>query len=155
MADDERSEDQEQQADEAEQQEPTEEAGVQEQGTAEGAEQEPEEPQETEDAEVAEEAEAAAAEAEMPPLEMNVFDLLRASVGMFAQEAWVGLGIQARPGVGEDKTDLRCARVAIDTLEFLVAKLADEMEDEDKKAFDAELSNLRINYVRLSGSKEQ
>ena len=149
MADDERSEDQEQQADEAEQQEPTEEAGVQEQGTAKGAE------QETEDAEVAEEAEAAAAEAEMPPLEMNVFDLLRASLGMFAQEAWISLGIQARPGGSEVKTDLRCARVAIDTLEFLLAKLADEMEDEEKKAFDAELSNLRINYVRLSGSKEQ
>lgn len=127
MADDQRTEDQEQQADEPEQQEATE----------------------------AEAREAAGAEAEMPPLEMNVFDLLRASVGMFAQEAWVGLGIRARPGASEVETDLRCARVAIDTLEFLLAKLADELDPDEKRAFDAELSNLRINYVRLSGSEQQ
>jgi len=103
----------------------------------------------------AQEAEQAEEPAEAPPVEMDVFDLLRMSVGLFAQEAWIGLGIQARPGSSEVKPDLRLARTAIDTLEFLVGQLGDELEAAEKREMDALLANLRINYVQRSGSEEQ
>lgn len=134
MSDDERADDSEQHAEPPEP-EPSEEPAAEEEPTAGAAE--------------------AGAEAEAPPLEMDVFDLLRLSAVSFAQEAWCSLGIRLRPGAQEVEADLRCARVAIDTLELLLKQLADELEPQEKQAFDAELTNLRINFVRLTGSERQ
>ncbi len=64
------------------------------------------------------------------PEDMNVFDLLRAMIPLFVQEAWVALGLQARPGAADVHTDLRCARVAIDTTQALIDKLGDEATEE-------------------------
>lgn len=131
MSDDERADDSEKQAEEPAEHEFSEEPAVEEEPTAE------------------------AAEAEAPPLEMDVFDLLRLSAVSFAQEAWCSLGIRLRPGAQEVEADLRCARVAIDTVELLLKQLADELEPQERQAFDAELTNLRINFVRLTGSEKQ
>jgi hypothetical protein len=135
VSDDERADDSEKQAEEPAEQEPSEEPAVEEEPTAEAAE--------------------AGAEAEAPPLEMDVFDLLRLSAVSFAQEAWCSLGIRLRPGAQEVEADLRCARVAIDTVELLLKQLTDELEPQERQAFDAELTNLRINFVRLTGSEKR
>ncbi|MFW6438259.1 MAG: hypothetical protein ACOCZ7_04515, partial [Armatimonadota bacterium] len=58
--------------------------------------------------------------AEGPPPDTDVFDMLRAAAGLFTQEAWIALGLQPRYGSGEAQMDLRCAKVAIDTTQFLV-----------------------------------
>lgn len=81
-------------------------------------------------------------------MEVDVFDMLRASIGLFIQEAWYALGVQARPGTNEVTTDLRCARVAIDTTQALIEQLGDEATDEEKREFEQVLANLRLNFVR-------
>ena len=83
-----------------------------------------------------------------PSMEVDVFDMLRATIGLFIQEAWYALGVQARPGTKEVATDLRCARVAIDTTQALIEQLGDEATEEEKREFEQVLANLRVNFVR-------
>ncbi|MEA3399819.1 MAG: DUF1844 domain-containing protein, partial [Armatimonadota bacterium] len=93
---------------------------------------------------------------EPPPMaEADVFDMLRAAIGLFTQEAWFALGVQARPGASETRTDLRCARIAIDTTRLLVEQLGDEAEVEERREFEQLLTNLRINFVRRQQSSNE
>ncbi len=86
---------------------------------------------------------------------VGFYDFLRYSAVSFAAEAWIALGVQLRPGASELETDFRAARIAIDTLEFLVGQLGEEVEPEEKQAFEAELTNLRVNYVRRSTEEKE
>lgn len=88
------------------------------------------------------------------PEDVNVFDLLRAMIPLFVQEAWVALGLQARPGAADVHTDLRCARVAIDTTQALIEKLGDEATDEERREFDQVLTTLRVNFVSRQAKLE-
>ncbi len=83
-----------------------------------------------------------------PPDDLNVFDMLRAAIGLFVQEAWIALGVQARPGTTEVHTDLHGARIAIDTTHLLIEKLGDEATAEEKREFEQIMTNLRMNFVR-------
>lgn len=118
-------------------------------------EQQPEEAAEEEQAPFEEPEDAEQAEGEPPVAPLGLFDFLRYSAVSFAAEAWIALGVQLRPGADELETDLRAARIAIDSLEFLVGQLADELEPEERQGFDAELTNLRVNYVRRSSAEEK
>ena len=103
---------------------------------AEEAEQEPEEVEET------------AAEQEMPATEVDVYDTLRFVISMLARQAWIMMGVQIAPGATELKQDLVQAKIAIDTLEFIVGKLEPQLDAGEKSEVDALLTNLRINYVK-------
>lgn len=94
-------------------------------------------------------------DAEAPPADTDVFDMLRAVVGLFAQEAWIALGLQARYGSGETKMDLRCAKVAIDTTQMLVEQLGDEANADEKREFDRTLTDLRVNFMRRRKRAEE
>ena len=115
-------------------QQPAEQEAVAEQ--AEEAEQEPEEVEET------------AAEEELPATEVDVYDTLRFVISMLAQQAWMMMGVQIAPGATELRQDLVQAKIAIDTLEFVVGKLEPQLEAGEKSELDSLLTNLRINYVK-------
>lgn len=87
--------------------------------------------------------------------ETDVFDMLRAAIGLFAQEAWIALGVQARYGAAETAVDLKCARIAIDTTRILVENLGDEATDEEKREFEQLLTNLRINFLRRKSKSHE
>ncbi len=93
--------------------------------------------------------------ADMPGADTDVFDMLRAAIGLFAQEAWIALGVQARYGSSETEVDLRCARIAIDTTRMLIEQLGDEATDAERREFDQLLTNLRINFVRRNSAHEE
>lgn len=90
-----------------------------------------------------------------PPVDTDVFDMLRAAIGLFAQEAWIALGVQARYGSSETGVDLHCARIAIDTTRMLIEQLGDEATDEERREFDQLLTNLRLNFVRRKSKSEE
>jgi hypothetical protein len=94
-------------------------------------------------------------DAEAPPLDTDVFDMLRAAIGLFTQEAWIALGLQPRYGAGETEMDLRCAKVAIDTTQWLVEQLGDEAAEEEKRDFDRTLTDLRVNFMRRRKRAEE
>jgi len=83
-----------------------------------------------------------------PPPDTTVFDMLRAAIGLFAQEAWIALGLQPRYGSNETKLDLRYAKVAIDTTQILVEQLGEEADAEEKREFERILTDLRVNFMR-------
>lgn len=85
---------------------------------------------------------------EGPPEDTDVFDMLRAAIGLFAQEGWIALGLQPRYGASETKIDLRCAKVAIDTTQMLVEQLGDEADPDERREFDRTLTDLRVNFMR-------
>lgn len=118
-----------------------------EEGTEEAAESAPD-TGESPDEEVPEET-AAAAEAEGVSLaELSVYDTLRFVLGLLMQQAWIHLGIQLAPGADDLKEDLPQARVAIDTLDFIVEKLQPELSDSERSELSTVLANLRLNYVK-------
>ena len=85
---------------------------------------------------------------EVPLQDLDVYDMLRFVVSLLTQQAWVSLGIQKAPGAEDVKKDLPQAKVAIDTLEFVIDKLAPDLESQEKAELDSALSNLQINYVQ-------
>ena len=92
--------------------------------------------------------ETAEAVPEVPLQALDVYDMLRFVVSLLTQQAWVSLGIQKAPGAEEVEQDLHQAKVAIDTLEFVVNKLEPDLESQEKAELDSVLSNLQINYVK-------
>ena len=85
---------------------------------------------------------------EVPLQALDVYDTLRFMVSLLIQQAWVSLGIQKAPGAEEVEHDLPQAKVAIDTLEFVIDKLAPDLESQERAELDSVLSNLQINYVK-------
>lgn len=83
-----------------------------------------------------------------PAPDTDVFDMLRAAIGLFTQEAWIALGLQPRYGSGDTEIDLRCAKVAIDTTQMLIERLGDEADAEEKREFERILTDLRVNFMR-------
>ncbi len=102
-------------------------------------------PTETEAPEETPEAPPQAETGEAP--DIGVFGILRFAVSLLSQQAWVELGLQALPG-HDTRTDLPAARVAIDTLTFLVDKLQPDLDQGEKKELEGLLANLRANYVQ-------
>ncbi len=84
---------------------------------------------------------------EVPLQALDVYDMLRFVVSLLTQQAWVSLGIQKAPGAEDVEQDLPQAKVAIDTLEFVIDKLAPDLEPQERAELDSVLSNLQINYV--------
>ncbi len=123
------------------------------------------EPQMTdEDAAAATEAEAdvveeattdadAEGDAESEPLDMSsldVYQVLRIFIGMLSEQAWVSLGLHVRPGASDTEVRLTEARIAIDTLKFVSAQLADNLQDAEKRELDTLITTLQMNYVQKS-----
>ncbi len=69
-------------------------------------------------------------------------------------QAMVQLGKLAEPGSGEIKRDLNGARGTIDLLETLVWKVKRGAEQQELKALDGLLTELRLNFIDESGGGE-
>jgi hypothetical protein len=112
-------------------------------------------PQEDAFAAEAEPADASRAEAESQPEGAqgtpNVWVLLHYSLQLFAQHAWVSLGLVADPATGQSRADLAEARVAIDTVSDLASRLesapADVIPSNARRDLRNLVNDLRLNYV--------
>ncbi|MCX8052772.1 MAG: DUF1844 domain-containing protein [Armatimonadetes bacterium] len=105
------------------------------------------------------EAKAEARETETPKTERSegaefptprVYDLLQFMVGMLAEQAWTRMGIRLAPGQKEPETDLMQAKIAIDTIVFIVDKIQPHIGEEERRALRTLVSDLQINFVRLT-----
>ena len=95
------------------------------------------------------EAEEGAGEQEIPPeVQLDTYGLLRMCVGMFAEQAWIHLGVRLAPGAKDTATDLPQAKLAIDTLAYLKEALGDNLGAEEKREVDQLLATLRLNFVQ-------
>jgi len=105
-------------------------------------------PPETPPAEDAPTDEPPAEDGERP--DIDVYSLLRMSIGMYAQQAWVHLGLVKDPYKDTTEMNLPMAQIAIDTVAFMAEKLGDELDEGEKREMDSLLTNLRINFAQRS-----
>ena len=82
----------------------------------------------------------------LPP--MDVYSLLGTTVGLLANSAWAWLGLVPNPFSGQMERDFAQARVAIDTVAFLVGQLESHVGEEERREMQNLIANLRINYVQ-------
>jgi len=89
--------------------------------------------------------------AEGPQLPVpSVYDLLQFMVGMLAEQAWTRMGIRLAPGMREPEKDLGQAKIAIDTIVYIVDAIHPHVGEEERKALRGLVSDLQINFVRQS-----
>lgn len=81
-------------------------------------------------------------------VKIDVYGLLRMTLGMFAEQAWVQMGLQLAPGAKELTKDLKQTRIAIDTVNFMKEALGDNLRPEEKREVEQLLATLRMNYVQ-------
>ena len=82
--------------------------------------------------------------------EVGVFGILRLSVSLLSQHAWIALGVQAPPG-GDTRQDLPEAKIGIDALVDIIEHLQPDLDDAEKRELDNLVANLRINYIQRAG----
>jgi ABC-type Zn2+ transport system substrate-binding protein/surface adhesin len=80
----------------------------------------------------------------------SVYDLMMYMAGMIAEQAWLHMGLRLAPGKKEPTKDLAQAKVAVDTVVFLVDKLGSHIAEEDRRALRGLVSDLQMNFVRQS-----
>ncbi|MFN3652736.1 MAG: DUF1844 domain-containing protein [Armatimonadota bacterium] len=85
---------------------------------------------------------------QMPDL--GVDGILRMAIGLLHERAWIDLGLQGDPITGQIQAKLPDARRAIDAVADLAKYVDATATPEEKRELQVMLTNLRVNYVRLS-----
>lgn len=85
-----------------------------------------------------------------PQMQFDTYGLLRLMLNMLAEQAWVEMGLRMAPGSTDLRTDLKQARLAIDTLAYLKDALAENLQAAEKRELDQLLATLRMNFVQRS-----
>jgi hypothetical protein len=88
----------------------------------------------------------------------DVWMLLQYALQLFAQQAWMAMGLVANPATGQVEVDLAQARVAIDTVGDLVGRLEGAPESalpaNARRELRNVLNNLRLNFVNQRKANE-
>ena len=80
----------------------------------------------------------------------DVYSMLQFCFGVFAEQAWVHMGIRLGPGKKELTKDLVQAKIAIDMVTVIADKLHASLEEENRRIIRSVVSDLQINFVRQS-----
>jgi len=89
------------------------------------------------------------AQAMMPD---SVYDVIPGVVLMLSELAWQKIGLRANPKTGKVQTDFDEAKVAIDTVAFLVDRLLPKAPAEQQRDLRNLVSNLKINFAKQSAA---
>ena len=87
-------------------------------------------------------------EAKLPSL--SIRDRLLMSIDILHQGSWIAMGLIADPATGEIKRDLEQARIAIDCVGYLAAKVEPDLDDHTRRELKNLVSDLQINFVQQS-----
>ncbi len=68
-------------------------------------------------------------------------------IGILNSKAWEYLGLMMNPETKEIKQDLKKAKISIDSFEFLLNQIKNELNTEEKRQLGDMLANLQMNYV--------
>jgi hypothetical protein len=91
----------------------------------------------------------ASSDGESAPLpKMDVYALLSTTISLLANGAWGWMGLTPNPFTGEMEKDMSQAKVAIDSVAFLVDRVEPGVSETALRDLRTMLSNLRVNYVQ-------
>jgi hypothetical protein len=81
---------------------------------------------------------------------LDTYVLLSLFINILSSKAWQHLGIRVKPGTETVERDLERAKIAIDCIAFLIDKLDTQLQDSEKKRLRNLLTDLQINFVRIT-----
>ncbi len=84
---------------------------------------------------------------------LKVDTMLRVFIGELILKAWAWLGVTSHPENNRMQTDLKQAKLAIDSLEKLLELKNDFLTEDEIKEIEFSLSNLKLNYVSKVNEK--
>ena len=113
----------------------------------------PDEPQEAGPAEEA--PEEPEEEEEAPPEPLDVWGLLRYTVGLLHGFAWQAMGLVPNPVSGKIEPDFEQARVAIDCAADMFRRMEEHVSEEEKLRLRSLISDLRLNFVQQKERAEK
>jgi len=79
---------------------------------------------------------------------LTVQDRLLMSIDILRQGAWIAMGLIADPNTGTVERDLDEAKIAIDSVAFLVKEIEPKLDAEMRRELKRWVSDLQVNYVR-------
>ena len=94
-----------------------------------------------------------AGQQQMP--EMRTEDVLRYSISLFNELAWVKMGIRANPGNGETTADLAQAKLAIDAIAALAQLTEGRFEAHEVRDIKNLVSSLQMNFVQRKSAQQE
>lgn len=84
-----------------------------------------------------------------PPLPpMDVYGLLQTTISLLSNGAWAWMGLTPSPFTGEMGRDLVQAKVAIDSVTYLVGQIDSHLDEASRREMQNVVSMLRVNYVQ-------
>ena len=85
---------------------------------------------------------------------LDTYSLLGLFLGLLAEKAWQTMGLRTKPGTDKTETDFDQARVAIDTVDFLVEKVQPRLPVDERRRLVGLAADLKLNYVRLTKTQQ-
>lgn len=86
--------------------------------------------------------------------EMRTEDVLRYSISMFNELAWVKMGTRANPGTGEITIDLAQVKLAIDAIAALAQLTEGRFDAHEVRDIKNLVASLQMNYVQRKTNPE-
>ena len=83
---------------------------------------------------------------------LSVPDLVRVLISELYARAWVHMGLVVNPATNLLAVDLPQARLAIDCIGSLAEHLGSFAEESERRELELMLTDLRVNFVRQSGT---
>lgn len=81
---------------------------------------------------------------------LTVAGALGTTVSLLETLAWAHLGLRPQPGTTRVEADFAEARRAIDAMADILRHLQPDLSPEERRELERRLTDLRLNYVRLS-----
>jgi hypothetical protein len=93
--------------------------------------------------------EQASADEDGPPMPpMDVYGLLKTTISLLSNGAWAWMGLTPSPFTGEMERDLAQAKIAIDSVTYLVSQIEAHTDEASRREMQNVVSMLRVNYVQ-------
>ena len=80
--------------------------------------------------------------------QVSTTELVQGFLGTLIGKAWENLGLWVNPAVGESRTNLSEAKLAIDAAGALFALIEGGLPDRERREIRGTLADLQVNYVQ-------
>lgn len=80
---------------------------------------------------------------------LDTYILVKLFINILSMQAWQHMGLRVKAGTDQIEKDFDRAQVAIDCIEFLIGKLENHIEENEKDKLRSLLRDLQMNFVRL------
>ncbi len=81
---------------------------------------------------------------------LDTYSLIGLFIGLLSAKAWETMGLRVKPGTDKIEKDFDQARIAIDTIDFLVQKIKSRIPEPEMGRLESMVGDLKLNFVRVS-----